>query len=308
MPEGLLKYLMYGDTVAIQFGLALMVGGLASMLWLRWAASSWAQGVIRMSRHSVIGGVLVAFIASGAALWFQAAAMGDGNVLSAGSMVPMMVGETHYGHAWLIGVISLLVSGIAMASRARFRMLAAGLGIAVFILTRSIVSHASVDGDFNLKVAVDWVHLLLVCLWVGMVLLGAFVALQQPPESQSDAADSATWISSLSTAATVALACILLSGLQKVWWATPSIGQLLTSTYGVVLLVKMLLVGAAIILGGINRFFVLPPLLIGLRNLARPGPTLHRQFVRVLRIEAVILLLVLVAAAVLSGTPTPGEG
>ena len=308
MPEGLLKYLMYGDTVAIQCGLAMMAGGLASMLWLRRAASSWAQGVVRMSRHSFIGGVLSAFIASAAALWFQAAAMGDGSVLSAGSMVPMMVGDTHYGHAWSIGIISLVVAGIAMIALRRFRVLVAGLGMAVFILTRSLVSHAGVDGDFNIRVAVDWLHLLLVCLWAGMVLLGAFVALQRPPRNQSDAADSATWVSSLSTAATIALVCILLTGLQKVWWATPSIGQLLTSTYGVVLLVKVLLVGVAIVLGGINRFFVLPPLLIGLRNLARPGPALHRRFVRVLRIEAVVLLLVLVAAAVLSGTPAPGEG
>ena len=308
MPEGLLKYLMYGDTVAIQCGLALMVGGLASMLWLRRAASAWAQHVVRVSRHSFIGGVLVAFIASAAALWFQAAAMGDGSVLSAGSMVPMMVGDTHYGHAWSIGIIALVIAGIAVVALRHFRMLVAGLGMAVFILTRSIVSHAAVDGDFTLTVAVDWLHLLLVCLWVGMVLLGAFVALQRPPQNQSDAADSATWVSSLSTTATIALACILLTGLQKVWWATPSIGQLLASTYGVILLVKLLLVGAAIVLGGINRLFVLPPLLIGLRNLARPGAALHRQFVRVLRIEAVVLLLVLVAAAVLSGTPAPGEG
>lgn len=308
MPEGLLKYLMYGDTVAIQFGLALMVGGLASMLWLRRAASAWAQGVVRASRHSFIGGVLVAFVSSAAALWFQAAAMGDGSVLHAGAMVPMMVEDTHYGHAWSIGIVSLVVAGTAMAALARFQMLVTALGVAAFILARSIVSHAGVDGDFNIRVAVDWLHLVLVCLWVGMVLLGAFVALQRPAQSQSDATDSATWVSSLSTTATVALACILLTGLQKVWWATPSVGQLLASAYGVVLLVKVLLVGAAVVLGGINRFFVLPPLLVGLHSLTRASPGLHKQFVRVLRIEAAVLLLVLAAAAVLSGTPTPGEG
>lgn len=307
MPEGLLKYLMYGDTVVIQLGLASMAGGLASMAWLRRCASSWAERVVRASRRAFIGGVLTAFVASAAALWLQAAALGDGSVLSAGGVVPMMVVRTHYGHAWSVGAISLVLAGVAMATLARFRIRVAGLAMAGFVLSRSVVSHASADGDFTLKVAVDGLHLVTVCLWVGMVLLGAMVALKDPVQNPSDAADCATWVSSLSTTATVALACILLTGLQKVWWATPSLGLLATSPYGFVLLVKLLLVGAAIALGSVNRFFVLPPLLTGLRKPRPPGPALQGQFVRVLRIEAVVLLLVIVAAAVLSGTPAPGE-
>jgi putative copper resistance protein D len=307
MPEGFLKYLMYGDAVAVQCGLALMVGGLASMLWLRRGASSWAQGVVRLSRRSFIVGVVAAFVASAAALWFQAAAMGDGALASAGSMVPMMVVETHYGHAWSMGIIALLISGLSMATLRRFSVLLAALGSAAFMLTRSVVSHAGVDGDLTLKVATDWVHLVLVCLWAGMVLLGAFVALLQAPKNRVDAADFAVWVSSLSTAATVALVCILLTGALKVWWATPSLGLLISSAYGGVLLVKLLLVGAAIGLGGINRFFVMPRLLTGLRGAGQPASGLHRQFVRVLRIEALVLLLAFVAAAVLSGTAAPGE-
>lgn len=299
---------MYGDAVAIQCGLALMVGGLASMLWLRQGASSWAQSVVLVSRRSFIAGVALASAASAAALWFQAAAMGDGSLTSAGAMVPMMVGETHYGHAWALGIIALLVSGVAMLALRRLGLPLAMLGLAGFMLTRSVVSHAGVDGDFTLKVAVDWMHLILVCLWVGMVLLGAFVALQQAPKTHADASDSAVWVSSLSTAATVALVCILLSGVLKVWWSTPSVGQLVASAYGGVLLAKLLLVGAATALGGFNRIFVMPPLLSGLRSPRHPRPGLHRRFVLVLRIEALVLLLVLAAAAVLSGTPTPGEG
>jgi copper resistance protein D len=308
MPEGLLKYLMLGDTVAIQCGLALMAGGLASLLWLRQGASSWAQHVVLASRRSFMTGVVGASAASAAALWLQAAAMGDGSLSSAVAMVPMMVSETHYGHAWALGIIALLVSGAAMLASRGPGLPLAVLGLAGFMLTRSVVSHAGVDGDFTLKVVVDWIHLALVCLWAGMVLIGALVALQQAPKTHADASDSAVWVSSLSTAATVALVCILLTGALKVWWATPSVGQLVASAYGGVLLAKLLLVGAAVALGGVNRFFVMPPLLGGLQDPGPPGPGLHRRFVLVLRIEALVLLLALVAAAVLSGTSTPGEG
>ncbi len=308
MPEGLLRYLMFGDAVAIQCGLALMAGGLASMHWLRQCAPSWARGVIQASRRSCTIGAGITLFASIAALWFQAAAMGDGTLGAAGSMVPMMVRETHYGHAWSAGFGALTAAVIGMAVSVRFFVPVGALGLAAFMLTRSVVSHAGVDGDFTLKVLVDWVHLVLVCLWVGMVFLGAFIALRRAPNTQVDEADSAIWVSSLSQAPTVALVGILSTGALKIWWATPSIAQLVASSYGGVLLVKLLLVGAAIALGGVNRFFVMPPLLGRLRGTARTAPNPQRRFGHVLRMEALVLLLVLVAAAVLSGTPNPSEG
>ncbi len=308
MPEGVLSYLMFGDAAAIQCGLALMAGGLASMFWLRHGASSWARGVAQASRRSFIIGAGITLVASVAALWFQAAAMGDVALESAGSMVAMMVRETHYGHAWSTGFAALVAAGIVMAASRRLFVPVGALGLATFMLTRSVVSHAGVDGDFSLKILVDWTHLVFVCLWVGMVFLGAFIAFRQGPNTQVDAADSAVWVSSLSEAATVALVGIVSTGALKVWWATPSIAQLVASSYGGVLLVKLLLVGAAAGLGGVNRFFVMPALLGGLQGTARREPNLQRRFVRVLRMEALVLLLVFVAAAILSGTPNPGEG
>ena len=308
MSEGVLRYLMFGDAVAIQCGLALMAGGLASMLWIRQCASSWACGVVQASRRSCTIGAGITLFASIAALWFEAAAMGDGALGSAGSMVPMMVRETHYGHAWSAGFGALTAAVIGMATSRRFFVPAGALGLAAFMLTRSVVSHAGVDGDFTLKVLVDWVHLALVCVWVGMVFLGAFIALRLALHTQVDATDAAVWVSSLSKTATVALAGIVLTGAMKVWWATPSLAQLVASSYGGVLLVKLLLVGAATGLGGVNRFFVMPPLLGRLQGTAQREPNLQRRFVHVLRMEALVLLLVFVAAAILSGTPNPGEG
>lgn len=308
MPEGVLRYLMFGDAVAVQCGLALMAGGLASMIWLRRCASPWARSVAQASRRSCFIGAGITGVASVAALWFQVAAMGDGTLGSAGSMVGMMVGETHYGHAWSAGFVALTAAAIGMAALRRFFVPVGAFGLAAFMLTRSVVSHAGVDGDFTLKVLVDWVHLVLVCLWVGMVLLGAFIALRRAPNTQVDAADSAAWVSSLSEAATIALVGIVSTGALKIWWATPSIARLVASSYGGVLLVKLLLVGAAIALGGVNRFFVMPPLLGRLQGVVQTAPDPQRRFLQVLRMEALVLLLVLVVAAILSGTPNPGEG
>jgi putative copper resistance protein D len=59
----------------------------------------------------------------------------------------------------------------------------------------------------------------------------------------------------------------------------------------------------AVMLGGFNRFIVMPPLLSGLRG-NNSVPAL-RTFTLVLRVEAVLLLGVLVAAAILSATSPP---
>jgi putative copper resistance protein D len=222
-------------------------------------------------------------------------------------MVPMMLRETHYGHAWSIGFVALALALVAGAAGRKAGFAVAALGVAAFAYSRSAVSHAAGAGDFTLRVAIDWVHLLLACLWVGMVLVGAFSALRAPARTPSDAFDAAAWVAALSSTATGALAVIFLTGALKVWWATPSVAGLRASDYGAVLLVKLSLVAVAVALGGFNRLRVMPALLDELRAAGSPSSAFRRRFVQVLRIEALVLLLVLVAAAVLSGTESPAE-
>ena len=83
----------------------------------------------------------------------------------------------------------------------------------------------------------------------------------------------------------------------------------LTLPAGRALAGKLTLVALAAALGGFNRFRVLPSLFVSLRaggggEVKAPWP--HRLKI-VLRVEAVVLCLVLVAAAVLAGTEPPGQ-
>lgn len=308
MPEGLLRYLLYADAVAIQCALAVMLGALASVFWLRRGTSPWARVVTRKSRLTFAFGILFAVAASLVMLWLQSAVMSDGSFAEAGPMVPMMLKETHFGHAWLVGIAALLAAGIAATLRGTRALCLAALGTSAFALTRSVVSHAGAQGDFSLKVGVDWLHLMLTSLWVGMVLMGVFVALRQTTRIRAEQNDAARWIASLSQAATAGLVGILLTGALKAWWATPSLGELTASAYGSVLLVKVLLVEGAIALGGFNRFRVMPGLLRGMHSSNPPSSQLRKRFAYILAVEAAVLLCAVTAAAVLSATPTPGEG
>jgi putative copper resistance protein D len=74
------------------------------------------------------------------------------------------------------------------------------------------------------------------------------------------------------------------------------------------LLIKLALVATATMLGGVNRFFVMPALLVQLRATADKTSDLGRRFTLVLQIEAIVLFAALILAAVLSSTSPPAAG
>ena len=314
MPEGMLRVLAMADAVAIHLGLALVIGSLASQAWLWQRTSAWTRRVgVQATRARQVGFAL-SLAGVCLAIWFEAAAMSELPLLSAGPALVSLIGKTHYGHASIVGLAAWLTgAGLLLGSRRaepRVGTFTGGLlAVAVFVGTRSVVSHAGSQGDFTLDVAADWVHLTLVCLWVGIVLVGARLVLPDDTAPDSDRADATRWVSMMSTSATVAIVAIGATGLFKVWrgWATVGpLEQYLGSDYGKALLVKLALVAFAAALGGINRFLVLPGFFRNMAAaLASADGSWRRRLLVILRIEAVTLFFVLTAAALLSSSELP---
>jgi len=311
MPEGTLGLLIMADLVAIHLGLALVVGALASQAWMRFRTSDWAGRVAVQAMQARRTGFFLVLVASCAAVWFEAAAMSESALLAAGPATGLLLTQTHYGHAAIIGLVAWLAAGAGLLVRraGAGAFLLSILGLAVFVVMRSGVSHAGSQGDLTLAVAADAVHLVFVCLWVGIVIAGARLAIPDGAAPALDRADATRWVSSMSSTATLAIVAIGATGLFKVWrgWATVgSFGAYVASAYGEALLVKLALVGVAAALGGVNRFIVLPGLLRRLdAAAARDDGRRDRRLVWILRAEAGTLLLVLAAAAVLSSSELP---
>jgi putative copper resistance protein D len=249
-------------------------------------------------------------LADAGVLWLQAAAMAEVPVSQAGAAAWSMLTETHFGLAWSIGIGALVFSATAMALsmhvRGSWPVLLNLPGLALFLYTRSMVSHAASDGDFGVALLADWLHLILACLWVGSVLVAGFLVLAAPRAgSVEDRKDCARYVASLSMSATFSLAGIFASGLFSAWRNLGSAGALVGSAYGAALLAKLALVGLAVLLGGVNRFVVMPSLLAGLGSGSPVATLAARRFTMVLRIEAGVLLGVLMLAAILSSTSPP---
>jgi putative copper resistance protein D len=318
MGEGPLPGLLVAGTVAVHLALALVIGGVASQAWLRSTRSAWRDQVVRQAVGAARLGFALGLAALPAWFWLEAAVATETPLLHAASATATVLRHTHLGHAWAIGLVAWFVAGPTLVGAnaggvaSRPGRLAAGLlALGVFVATRSVVSHAASRGDATLDVAVDWLHIVLTSLWVGIVLAGMRLALPGSAAPASDRDDATRWVSRLSTTATVALAGIVATGVFKVWRSyepTGSVGEYLGSAYGQVLSVKLVLVAAAVALGGFNRFRVLPPLLATLASAQPPGSADWRaRLVAILRVEAATLALVLVAAAVLGSTEPPGS-
>ncbi len=306
-----LQLAIYSATVVLNLTLAVAVGAVMTMLWLATGTTAWSASQLRLVRVARIGATVAAMAALGSLLPFVSASMAEVPIAEAGEAMGAMLTESHFGLAWAVGVGALFAATLASAvpvSRQRLRAAALVnlLALAVALYTRSMVSHAAAQGDLSLAIVVDWLHLCLVSVWVGEVFVAGFVTLSGPVAQPAAArAETARYVEHLSSSATVALAGIFATGLFSAWHNLGGIAGLSGNAYSNVLLFKLALVALAAMLGAFNRFSVMPSLLAGLRGPDAGAAAPMRRFTLNLRIEAVVLLAVLVAAAILSATSPP---
>lgn len=300
----------HAATITLNLALATAVGAGLSRLWVTSRASPWTVLQAGRLRWASLAALAIAMLVSICGLWLEAAAMAEVPVAQAGAATWSMLTATHLGAAWTVGITALVFSTGAMAlsthGQGTRRCVSLNLlGLAVFLYTRSMVSHASSNGDFSVPIVADWLHLVLICLWTGEVFVSGFLTLASPPSERTDDRDDCVrYIESLSTSATLALVGIFATGLFSAWHNVGSPSALTGNAYGTTLLFKMALVALAVMLGGMNRFVVMPSLIAALHEKDLAATSAVQRFTLILRVEAGVLLGVLILAAILSSTPT----
>ncbi|MET3137218.1 putative copper resistance protein D [Undibacterium sp. GrIS 1.2] len=318
-------------TWALNLAFAIMLGALASQVWLSsglsWGGnrkslagltrqpSSWALTAASRLQRILTISTIITLIASTGVLWIEAAVMAELPLLASWDAGIALATSTHFGHAYLVGAsalvmvvfINIFLSKLTTSHQhLRTQQIILAICIGVFAYSRSVVSHAVISGDFTWSVMIDWVHLLLVSLWVGEVLIAGLSVLAKPVGSLQDhRRDCISYVTVLSHSASWGLVGIFITGGLNVWRGlgdVNSVSAITDSAYGITLLLKIALVIGAAALGGYNRFYVMPDLLLALAapDHAHAGAT--RRFILVLRIEAFALLLVMFVAAVLSAS------
>jgi putative copper export protein len=166
------------------------------------------------------------------------------------------------------------------------------LGIAFGI---SWASHPASRG--TLALFADYVHLFAGALWVGGIVALVILAGAARPLSRSER--ERLVLACLVRFSTVAVALVTTLAIAGTYLAVrelPAASALLTSRYGVLLILKSVVFGAALAFGAYHRRFAIPRIAAG-----APAATIRRTLV----VEASVLLGALALAAILSQTPPP---
>ena len=295
MDDATLAGLRTAASAVFDVGFATMVGALATLALLQDTSSDWAARGARRGRTLFTRASVLALAASLAWMAVQAVALSDMAPIEALLSVGGLIVDTGFGRAWAVATLALAACvAVAMATRYRpVPLRALGVAVTVVAVAHASAGHAGANG-FDWLVPTMAVHLLATGLWAGCVLAAVLAVLH----GETHAVDGVRYAGRLSALATAALAGVVATGLASAWHGLGgSLAALAPATapaWGQVLDVKLALVATAVVLGGVNRFVVM-------RSLPKSWP----HFVRVLRIEAVVLLAVLVAAAWLANGEPP---
>jgi putative copper resistance protein D len=292
--------LQAASSTLINLAFSSLVGALATRCMLRGGGARRVDAALpslaRVERAASMAGLA----ASAASMWAAAAAMGGVTLGEAGAMVAPMLG-TAYGHGALagFGALALLAALLATGLRSGLVLTLEVLFLVVLSLARVSGSHAAENGLLSIGALIEWGHLVMVALWVGLVGVSGLLVLPRIDTAWPGTAPLRHYLDRVSSCAAVALGVIVASGIYNAWHRVGSFEHLAGNLYGNALLLKVALVLAAAALGGYNKLAGFPSLAVSLSARARVE--------WVLRVECVLLAGALVVAGILTSTQPPAS-
>jgi copper transport protein len=200
--------------------------------------------------------------------------------------------ETRTGEAWAIraGLWAAVLAVVALMRRPAFAPAAVLMALAAaLVVSLPLAGHADTQEPQALLVPADVVHVIAAGAWLGglVILVVAYWRRTHAP----GAAEATRRFSSLALYAVLAIAA---AGAAQAWFYLDGPGSLFTTTYGVSLLAKIVLLGVIVAIASGNRRRV--------RDLVRTG-----ALKRAMRAEVAVAVLVLAATAVLVRAAPPAS-
>ncbi len=175
---------------------------------------------------------------------------------------------------------------------------------AAVLLVPGTVGHAGQTSPRGLSIAFDWLHLVAGSVWVGG-LIGLLVLAASLPAARRVAA-LVVCVPRFSTTALVSVLVLIGAGIGSAVEELPTLASLWQTSYGKALLVKIGLLGAALLLASINLLRTTPRFRASSRRpeLGAPTATLLRRLVAG---ESLLVAGAVLGAAVLSSLPPPSK-
>jgi copper transport protein len=202
---------------------------------------------------------------------------------------------------WSLGVLVMGLIAVHLSTDVRNPTISQALALYGGLATAgsfAIWGHSTELAPIWLSTVADIVHAAAAAVWFGGII-GLVVVLRR--RGDRPVASTAQVVGRFSTTAAISVGFLAAAGLALGWNATGGSWEALTSTtYGRLLLIKVLITGAILAVAGYNRSSLLPPLLDEEADLpAEQRAGGWRVLRRTVIIEAIALVIVLGVTSVL---------
>lgn len=297
-----LRFGLYVDLMLL-FGLALF--GLYSL-----KGQERISGAVLPFRSMLMGTAVLGVLFSIASMVVMASAMsGETDFAELRPHIEMMVLETDVGLAWVVRLIALVVGGLVVIFNQRapgLSLLIASIAGAIALASLAWNGHGAMDeGDLRFwHFITDIGHLLASGAWFGALVALALMAKINALQTEERIRLLARAVRRFEWVGAVIVAVITVTGVVNYLFIVgPTLDDLLLSTYGILLSIKIALFAGMLVLAALNRFHLGPFLERSLRDgQYRVAANALRRSV-VVELAAAVLIVGLVAWL---GTLSPG--
>ena len=220
--------------------------------------------------------------------------------------------QTDFGFTWIVRmIITVILLGVwfwldrkkILSKRNQVPFLIASLAL---IATSSMVGHGAASGEIGALI-LDYIHNLVAAVWIGGIfyfVLALLPTLSHLKEKNREKM-SLVLIPRFSIAFIISVGVVIITGPTLMWFLESDVGLILESVYGQLIILKIMLAGIMIVLGGLFQFKVQKN---AEKNFSSGKISVHKKLKRSLKIEAVLGIILLGAVALLTnGTLPAGE-
>jgi putative copper resistance protein D len=179
------------------------------------------------------------------------------------SIQPTFITKTKYGKFTILRTVFLaviiLVSFVNVIKDQKWTTLSGIVFSLLLLVVIAMSGHQGAKGYMNFPFFLDTLHLVAVSAWIGGIIFirfflsafvkGAYIEFWRNLKSL---------MNRFSQLATVCVAIAVLTGGMLSYVNVKGFSVLMNTPYGIVLLVKILLVGIIATIGGVNKFFIIP--------------------------------------------------
>jgi putative copper export protein len=208
---------------------------------------------------------LFAFISNAVHFFFHCSVMTETPLSEVFSILPTFIAKTKYGRFTILRAVFLLaiivISFITIKKDIKWAKIAGVVFSLFLLLVISMSGHQGAKGYLNIPFFLDIVHFVAISLWIGGLF---FIRICFPFFLKGAGAE--LWdifkslINRFSQMATVSVFIAGVTGLGLAYFNIDSLSQIISTQYGRVLLVKVFIVGFLFLLGGLNKYFIVPSL------------------------------------------------